>query len=127
MKNKNQILDSIQDAQKTLILKVNSIANNEEVKKTVRIAQDYGQKIAHNLAKELEKRGKITAQEAKKLMKEVNKRSGHDKAKLYKSIKHDSNELLLSMKNVVINSLALARKFAHTNKPTRAKNRRKTH
>lgn len=112
MKNKNRLLSTLKEAQKNIISQVNAIATNKEVQRTLKTAQAYGQKVAHNVVTELQKRGKITAVETKKIMKEVHKRSHAEKNELYKNLKKDSERLLSSMRNVVIDSLALAKKYA---------------
>ena len=110
MLTKNQILKSIQKAQKEFKEKVNSIASNKDVQRTAKLACDYSQRVAHHLAVELKKKGELTAKEAKKIIHEANKKSSVSKSKLQNAVKSDSQKLLQLTKDILVNSMALAKK-----------------
>ncbi|MBI3308837.1 MAG: hypothetical protein HYZ79_05640 [Candidatus Melainabacteria bacterium] len=107
-----QLMNKFQKSQKAILDQINKVASNEKVKRTTQIAYDYGQKLAHDIVKELQKQGKITAKETKKLVALVNKKSELEKSKLQRNIRNDSDRLLKTVKNVIVNSLALTKKYA---------------
>lgn len=112
MPNKQHILETIHKSQDAVLKQINKVASNEQVKKTTKMACDYGQRLAHDVMKELQKQGKLTAKETKKLIAQVNKRAKQQKGKLQKSLKTDSERLLKSSRSVIVNALALTKKYA---------------
>ena len=125
LKTKNQIMESIQKAQREFTEKVNSITSNKDVQRTAKLAYNYGQKVTHHLAMELKRHGELTAKEAKKMLHEANKKSGNSKLKLQNAVKSDSQKLLQLTKDILVNSMAIAKKSVDESLKTTTKKKRK--
>ena len=109
LKNKN----SLKFVQKAILAGIGVTTSKELIKKAAVGLYDDIQKIVTDLLCELEERGEIKTIETKHLIKELQKKSEIEKAKISKKLKKDSKSLINVAKDMILTPLMLANKFAN--------------
>lgn len=115
--------DTMKMIQKAIVTGIGIAASKEAIKKAASNLYDDIQETVHNLLAELEYKGEIKTKQTKKIIKELQKKSEVEKAKIYKELQKDSKNLLSLAKNIILSPLAALNKFS--NKVTLNKTKKK--
>ena len=142
MENKLSINNSISNKdklkliQKAVLTGIGVAASKESIKKAAAGIYKDVQQIVQNLLSELEESGEIKTQEAKNIIKQLQKKSELEKAKIYKKLQKEGKVLLKSVKEILKTPVSLLQEvtkslyFQHkssnkTNKKTRRRKKKK--
>ena len=115
--------------QKAIMATVGVTTSKELIKKAALGLYDDIQNVAGNLLSELEERGEITTKHAKEIVKEIQKKSETEKAKMTKKLQKDSKYLLKRAKDIILTPIIIGNQIASTiaksKKNTKQKTRKK--
>lgn len=105
----NHILtkDRVKLIQKAILTGIGVTASKDTIKKAAVGIYNDVQKITHRLLKELEQRGEIKTKEAKKIIKELQKKSDAEKTKIYKKLQKEGRTLLKSAREIILTPLSI--------------------
>ena len=100
--------------QKAVMATVGVTTSKELIKKAALGLYDDIQDVVGNLLGELEERGEITTKHAKEIVKEIQKKSETEKAKMTKKLQKDSKYLLKRAKDIILTPIIIGNQIANT-------------
>ena len=103
VKNKSRI----KLVQKAILTGVGAAISNETIKKAATHLYNDIQKEVHKLLNNLEEQGELKAEETKKLILELQKKSEAEKLKLYKELRKNTKPFLKAAQNVLMTPIKL--------------------
>jgi len=98
--------------QKAVMTTVGATTSRELIKKAAIDLYDDIHEVVSNLVEELKERGEITAKHAKVLIKEIQKKSETEKAKMSKKLEKDSKVLLKRAKDMILTPIIIGNQIA---------------
>ena len=120
IKSKNKI----QLIQKAILTGVGAAISNETIKKAAAHLYNDIQKEVHKLLDNLEEQGELKAEETKKLVLELQKKSEVEKLKIYKELRKNTKPFLRAAENVLLTPIKLIQEkvgMSNNHKKSRSK------
>lgn len=121
LKNKK----TIKAVQKALITGLGIAGSKGIIIKAFTGIYDDVQKITRKLVKELEQQGQIKTKEAKKIVKELQKKSDEEKVKIYKRLQKDLKLIFTAAKDIVLTPINLIKDAQKTQSKVKSKKAKK--
>ena len=94
--------DSLKLIQKAIMTGIGATTSKEKIKKAAYGIYDDIQKIVLGLVKDLERNGELKAQETKVIIKDLQKKSEVEKAKIYKRLQKEGKSLINLTKEIML-------------------------
>lgn len=118
LKNKNGFHIN-QKIQKAILAGIGATTSQGVIRKAAVGIYDDVQKIVRDLLVKLEQQGKLKTIEAKKIIKELQKKSDSEKIRIYKKLEKEGKTLFDTAKDIVLTPLAVASQVAKTVKSSK--------
>ena len=103
LKNKNKI----QFIQKAILAGVGAAISKDTIRKAATTLYNDIQKEVHKLLDNLEEQGELKAEETKKVILELQKKSEIEKLKIYKELKKNTKPFLRAAENMLLTPIKL--------------------
>ncbi len=94
--------ESLRLIQKAIMTGIGATVSQERIKKVAYGIYDDIQKMVLDLVKDLEKKGEIKTQETKAIIKDLQKKSESEKAKIYKRLQKEGKSLIGLTKEIML-------------------------
>ena len=122
LKNKSKI----QFIQKAILAGVGAAISKDTIRKAATTLYNDIQKEVHKLLDNLEEEGELKAEETKKVILELQKKSEIEKLKIYKELKRNTKPFLKAAENMLLTPIKLIQgKIKSTNHSKVKKSKRK--
>ena len=121
LKNKK----TIKSLQKALLTGLGIAGSKGIIIKAFTGIYDDVQKITRKLVQELEQQGQIKTKEAKKIIKELQKKSDEEKVKIYKRLQKDLKLIFTAAKDIVLTPINLIKETQKTQSNVKSKKGKK--
>lgn len=121
VKSKNKI----QLIQKAILTGVGAAISKDTIRKAATHLYNDIQKEVHKLLNNLEEQGELKAEETKKLVLELQKKSEAEKLKIYKELRKNTKPFLKAAQNVLLTPLKLIQDKIKASKKNKKSPRKK--
>ncbi len=117
--------DKIKFIQKAILAGVGAAISKDTIKKAAATLYNDIQKEVQKLLNNLEEQGELKAEETKKLILELQKKSEAVKLKIYKELRKNTKPFVKAAQNVLMTPLKLIQEKIKTTKVVKAKKTKK--
>jgi len=117
--------DKIKFIQKAILAGVGAAISKDTIKKAAATLYNDIQKEVQKLLNNLEEQGELKAEETKKLILELQKKSEAEKLKIYKELRKNTKPFVKAAQNVLMTPLKLIQEKIKTTKVVKAKKTKK--